>query len=94
MVSHPTVVKFHFRAAQCTVLGHTPSHSLAPELEGVGAERMAHEANDIGLGQPDALLKGLEGSSVLPSHLNHSRHIPRRQACEPLGKFKRLHKCQ
>ncbi len=79
MVSHPTVFKFHVRVSECAMLGDTPSHAHAPHPEGALRELLAHESNDIRLRQAHTFLDGLKGGSVFPCHLNHSRHITRRE---------------
>jgi hypothetical protein len=84
MVCHRMVVKFHVWVAQRTVLGDTPPHASAPELERTGREFSPHQANHLRLTKTEAGLDGLKRGSVFPSHLNHGRAVTHTEVSETI----------
>ena len=87
VVCHQTVVKFHIWTSQSTVLGDSPFHALAPHQVWARLQLMTHESNDIWFRQSNALLDGLKGCPVFPSHLNNGRDVSSGKICKSLWKI-------
>lgn len=87
MVSDRSVVEFHARASERPVLGGTPFHPHAPQLERTEREFMAHELDHFGLRQSNPFMDRFKGGSVFPRHLNHGRDVSGREAAQKVCDF-------
>ena len=75
VIGHLAVGKSDVGVSEGAVLGRAALHAFAPHPKRAGFQRVAHQANDVRLSPSRALLNGLKGRPVFPSHLNDGRDI-------------------